>query len=355
MQPTFNMFESADVISNAGNLSKLFNLLRNRTWMANRYDVELRGDALLISRWNDDPDLSRSFGCGAGFERETCRYDPSADPILQRSASHHRVVSYRFGGLQCVVQAEADAYHCECNHSFTSQPPNPKHKKQRSDPSPLSHAQRSANPRRPFVHPRTRFRSCTSTAALQALALDDPGDSPAFSAAAAAAAAAKPTPTSTATTTAMAAATVTTTPSPTLKIHHLGGPIPARCLVEIKTQHATAPVYATPEAQLYFARRTQLYLAEHRRGRFAPSPDLAVRDMTGELRVWERKEQDMLRRLAGLLREVRQRARVLRESGVERLSLVCEGDGSGRLEGVRVRIGERREEGNGLLPAGRYA
>ncbi|KAK4039418.1 hypothetical protein C8A01DRAFT_16606 [Parachaetomium inaequale] len=324
MQPTFNLVDSVDVVSNANNLRKLFSLLSNDMRSSDRYDIEMKGSTLLLSRWNDDPNLSHSFGCGAGFERETCQYTPEDDPVLQGSLSHHRVVSYSFGGLQCVVQSEVDAYYCDCDHSETPAAPilsTPKHKKALSDPSPLPRYHQS----RPSPNPQTtRFSPSTAFAALT---LDDPGDSPAFTAA---------TP-------------PTTVPSPTLRVHHTGHTIPAPCLVEVKTQNARTPPRSTYEEQLYFSRRTKLYLAHHEKGLFTPGPDLVVRDMTEDLEVWEKEHQVTLRKLAALLRVVRERVSALRAEGIEKVSLVCECDGKGWDGGVRVRLCERGE-GEGLLP-----
>jgi hypothetical protein len=312
-QPTFDILDDTDVISNASNLRKLFDLLRNKTWIAERFDIEMRGGTMLLSRWNDDPNLSHSLGFGAGFERATCHYAPDDDSIIQGSASHHRVVMYRFGGLQCVVQSEVDAYYCDCDHS--------------KSPFPLTPAGSQSE----GETPHSDGRNLPPTNAFTALSLDDPDDSPSPTAAATPATA--------------------STPSPTLRIHHIGRSIPSHCLVEVKTRNAGLIALSTPEAQLYFSRRTKLYMAQHEKGVFTPGPDLVVRDMTRDLEVWEEKEQVTLRKVTALLRLVRERVRALKERGVERVSLVCEADGTGRDEGVKVRLCERMGgEGKRLLP-----
>ncbi len=184
MQPEFNLFDSVDLITNAGNLRKLFDLYSNDLRMAVRFEVELRGSTLLLSRWNEDPDLSVSYGHGAGFEKETCKYAPEDHSILQDSASHHRVTSYWIAGLHCVVQSEVDAYHCEHNHDHdhdsdqdhADKPASSAHKKTLSDtlPSLLQTRQFSHHTR-----PRCRPRPSGATA-FTLLTLDDPGDSPTF-------------------------------------------------------------------------------------------------------------------------------------------------------------------------------
>jgi hypothetical protein len=339
MEPTFGMLDASDVISNASNLRKLFDLLRNRAWIAERFDIEIRGRTLLLSRWNEDPHLSGSLGFGAGFERATCHYAPGDGPVIRGSASHHRVVTYRFGGLQCVVQSEVDAYYCDCRHSES--PSLPTLADCADEKAQFDTLAFSFNPLAPSFGPlassgeRNILPSpqpvLPPTIAFAALSLDDRDEDPSPAAA---------TPLAT-----------TTTPSPTLRIHHIGRNINSSCLVEVKTRNAGSIAMSTPEAQLYFSRRAKLYMASHEKGVFTPGPDLVVRDMTADLEVWEKEEQVTLRKLAALLRMVRERVRVLKERGVVRVSLVCEGDGTGRGEGVRVRLCERvGGEGGGLLP-----
>ncbi|KAJ4286587.1 hypothetical protein N0V88_007949 [Collariella sp. IMI 366227] len=271
MQPDSNVFESADVVSNSSNLHKLFYLLKNTHKMEERYDLEMRGKTLLLSRWHADHARSNSFGCGAGFERDTAQYGSEDDPVLQQSESHHRVVSYDFGGLRCVVQSEADAYYCHCNHSQNSKPAKPpKHKKIHSDPLSM----RRTSPRNTSTKPLSR----SPVTAFAALTLDDPGDTPAFAA--------------------RDQATVrTTTTSDTLKVHHTGRNIPCSCLIELKTQKIENKPLYPPETQLYFTRRMKLYVAYHKKGVFFHGPDLAVEDVRDRLRTWERREQATLRKL----------------------------------------------------------
>jgi hypothetical protein len=327
MQPTLNIFNLADVVSNAGNLRKLFELLSNTTWMLDRYDVEVRGNTLLLSRWNGDPDLKRSYGRGCGFERETCRYCPGDDPAVQRSASHHRVVTYDLGGLQCVVQAEVDSYSCACHHAEEPSTPiktNPARKKDYSD---IQH---------PLPSPPADF---TLPAAFSALTFGDPGSSPTFTPAMLPFALPPSPP------------PAYITPSPTLRIHHVGRHIPIDCLVEIKTQNGHGPPRFTQEPQLYFARRTKLYLAKHKKGVFAGGRDIKVTDKKAELEDWEAREQATLQKLAALLVSVREGVRVLGPSVMGGMSLVCESDGSGRDKGVSVKFCARVDgEGGWLLP-----
>jgi hypothetical protein len=366
MQPTMDIFDSADVVSNASNLRKLFHLLSNKTETAERYDLEWRGKTLLLSKWGGDPSLLHSFGCGAGFEKETCHYAPDDDAILQRSTSHHRVVSYRFAGLQCVVQSEVDAYYCSCDHSerptapiaIPSAPiPIPSQKKKKKRPSSQSYSPSSwrATPS-PLPSPPKHQHSPSSAFAL--LTLDDPGDSPTLQAAKPALSPLRPpTPPPDPPTTPTPIPIPTTKPTTktaTLLIHHTGTNIPSPCLLEVKTQRLYSPPAFTPSAQLYFARRTKLYMAQHKRGLFDPQQALLVEGQVQDLGEWEAREQGTLRRLAGLLRVVRGRVERLAAGGerrVERVSLVCLCDGRGGDEGVVVRLFERGGGGR-LLPEG---
>lgn len=149
-------------------------------------------------------------------------------------------------------------------------------------------------------------------------------------------------------------------------IHHAGRRIPARCLLEVKTQAARgSPPARGPDAQLYFSRRAQLHVAQHRDGVFVPPAPLPGLErgldledpaaLGRRLARWEAREQATLRRLAGLLWLLRATVRALAAAGggggVRRVALVCRCDGSGDGEGgVEIRVYERGEQDAGLLP-----
>ncbi|KAK3898130.1 hypothetical protein C8A05DRAFT_19230 [Staphylotrichum tortipilum] len=340
MQPGLDLLSSTDILSNAGNLRKLFDLLSNEQRMSARFELELRGDTLLISRWGGDPDLRHSYGRGVGFERATCQYDDDDDLVLHNGASHHRVVAYTFGGLRCVVQSEVDAYFCRGHnhHDHTAPSPQPS----TSIPLPITAPTIPTGPRPP-TSPTKPNRALTHKKTLSdplplrpsrfsLLALDDPGNSP-FSPA--------PPP--------------STRPSPTLLIHHTplitSGEtgtklIPPDCLLEIKTRNALSLPFSTSSAQLYFARRTQLFSAAHRWGVFTPP----LEDMTRQLGEWEGEMAGRLGEVVRLLRGVREQVAGLeaREGKGGRWALVCEGGG----EGGEVKMGLWRRDGGegGLLP-----
>ncbi len=102
---------------------------------------------------------------------------------------------------------------------------------------------------------------------------------------------------------------------------------------------------------MFFSPRNKLYSTQHENGVFPASSKLAVEDKTEHLKAWERREQDRLKEVAGLLWLVREKAGWwMREKGVKKLALVCECGGRGWKGGVSVSLCERvREEGEGAL------
>ncbi|KAK4131525.1 hypothetical protein BT67DRAFT_387832 [Trichocladium antarcticum] len=321
MRPDVDLLATADMVSNAGNMAKLLRLVQNTRVAEERFDLEWRGGTLLLSRWNDDPKLSGSCGFGAGFERATCRYARGDEAVLRHSASHHRVVSYCFAGLTCVVQSEVDAYWCGC-HASLPRPRLPRMRRRQSLPRPrllrMRRRQSLPRPRLLRIRPRQSF--------LQPR-LPRPAPCPC-----------PPRP----------PRLHTTTAAP-LHMHRAGRAIPARCLVEVKTHARGSSMWVAPEPQLYFGRRTQLFVAQHKRGEEEDGGEVV--DMTAGLAAWEAQEQAALQRLAALLRALRARVEGLARRGVARVSLVCVCDGSGRDDGAGMRLFERTD-GEGLLPPG---
>ncbi|KAK0646769.1 hypothetical protein B0T16DRAFT_493683 [Cercophora newfieldiana] len=372
MDPYFD-FDKTALVTNASNLRKLFHFFRNEHRVIERFDMEFRRSTMFMSKWNGDPSLNSSMGHGAGFERKTCRYpyDSDKDATLRVSASHHRVVRYRFSGLDCVIQSEVDAYHCSCDHSSSTSSkaiPTPTasraqtptsisgtddgvwttatRRRRRSSatassfraPSspPLSASSASRSPKLrpkkekvPPPSPSTNFgfsaapsmsmSTSPSIFNFGSLPLDDPGDSPRFSSA-------QPEREPPGTT-------------QTLHVHHIGVSIPSPCLLEVKTASASAPTTFTPEAQLYFSRRRKLYTAKHKAGVFVPEGVAFEEDKTEDLMRWERENQAILGKMGALLRMVWWKVRTLSREGVERVSLVCESDGEGELGRLKAELG----------------
>lgn len=340
MNPELDVFGAADVMCTAGVLYQLFRIFDNKTSCEQRFDIEWRDKTLLLSKWSKDPSYDYTGGCGAGFEHATCDYPAHADDILKHSRSHHRVIFYRFAGLKCIVQSEVDAYCCSCDHSpassppLTTSPPKPDKKQTLSD----------SFSRPPTLWQQRKHKSNSLTLSnswFSILTLDDPGDSPSI-----------------------APSSAETPPPPPLdlvghtplQIHRTkSAHIPLDCLIELKTQSPNRPQQHTPHAQLYFSRRSKLYVGLHEKGLFKPAggEDSGVKDETMELRNWEqsREVQDVLGKVGRLLEVVRERVRELEGSfdftsgegskGKKGLSLICSSDGSGTEEGVEVGLWER--------------
>ncbi|KAK5655301.1 hypothetical protein OQA88_5868 [Cercophora sp. LCS_1] len=347
MNPRLNIFDIAEVVSNASNLRKLFHFFKNGHHLTERYDLEWRRGALFISKWFDDPSLQSSMGYGASFEKVTCRYDSRLDhPLLRISTSHHRVVRYKFAGIDCVVQSEVDAYCCGCNHqgivpqTETLSKHQHQHQHQANQVGvPDGFITPSRKGRRPSVsstsssykarNQRNRAGSNASSLSssptfnFRALAIDDPGHSPNLPSA---------------------------KESTTLKVHHLGRHVPSKCLVEVKTCREGVQPSFTPEAQLYFSRRTKLYTAKHRGGVFSPDQGRAIlEDKDADLKKWEATHQAALGKIGALLRMLWRRVRDLDGRGVEGVSLVISGDGAGPDGTVKAEL--YTGEGRRLLPA----
>jgi hypothetical protein len=335
--PSLSILESTDVLSNAGNLTELFRLVRNSPGrLIQRLEVDVigNGNTLAFSRWDQDPQLWRRHGYGVWFEHETCWHDEDEDEVVKRSASHHRVMSYSFGGLRCLIQAEVDGFYCACGKWG-----HPKFSEDKMDvdldiPSPPPSLWRSrrfsslsSSSGQSCPSPRPSLASSPPSSRFSVLSLDDPGDSPSV----------KPI-------------APVTNPSPTLAIHHTGRRVPSRCLVEVKTKNIGTFSLDTYEEQLYFARRAQLYVAGHARGVFFPDKSGKNVQKRGcdygnsGMREWECRMQRTLKTMVALLMAIKERVAALKEKGETKLSLICENDGTGSDAGWRVRIC-RREDG----------
>ncbi|KAK0623752.1 hypothetical protein B0T14DRAFT_602262 [Immersiella caudata] len=358
MDPFFE-FDKSALVTNASNLRKLYHFFDNKHRVIERFDMEFRRGTLFMSKWNGDPSLSSSMGHGAGFERKTCRYPyDDSDALLRVSASHHRVVRYRFSGLDCVVQSEVDAYYCACDHSTSSTKSTPS--RAATPPTPTdsgtwttatrrrrrSSAATSSPPRSPNLAPRPKTLksptpplssshsySTSPTFNFSSLPLDDPGHSTSYS----------PAPIK-----------PPTERTPTLQIHHLGHSIASPCLLEVKTASSSCPATFSPMAQLYFSRRRKLYTARHKIGVFTPESAKMEEDKSDDLNRWERENQVVLGKMGALLRMLWWRVKELGREGVEGVSLVIEGDGEGEEGELKAEVFGFGEEGMvRLVPPGR--
>ena len=368
MDPYFDFFAKTTLVTNASNLRKLYHFFYNRHRVVERFDMEFRRKTLFISKWNGDPSLSSSMGHGAGFERKTCRYPyDDNDVMLRVSASHHRVLRYRFSGLDCVVQSEVDAYYCDCDHSppavsravatpLSRTPTSPlendagtwttaTRRRRRSSTasfrapsSPPLSSPSSSSSRSPRLRHKAAPSPSTSPTSIfkfSSLPLDDPGHSPSY--------------TSSHSHHPSAPSNSSSSSTPTLRIHHLGRDIPSPCLLEVKTASSSAPVTFAPDAQLYFSRRKKLYTARHKAGVFHPDGATLQEDKGADLEAWEGENQAVLGKMGALLRMLWWRVKDLSQEGVEGVSLVCESDGEGEGGLLSAEL-YTRGEGGGLVP-----
>ncbi|KAI0127565.1 hypothetical protein BJ170DRAFT_595427 [Xylariales sp. AK1849] len=276
MKPDFNLF-TADVVCNVGILDQLFKWLNYPSETQKRFDMEWLNDTLFISRWLEPKEFEFRYGRGGSYEQRTRKFEGK----LHHSASHHRVHSYNFGGLKCVVQSEIDSYSCGCHTS----------------------------PRAPKAR-KVKFSNM-----FDRLALDDTGDGN------------------------YSSGTV-----PTVKVRHVGRYIPLGCLLELKTRKLKRGFHDNPcwgaEAQLYFSQQTRLYTAFYHETKFRPGS--VIKDKAEDLPIWEETEQQGLGRLVGLLNELIRLAKELAASqGVSKTAIVFDYDGvTRRLEHYRRRGGE---------------
>jgi hypothetical protein len=123
MNPTVS-FQNVDVVTNRNSLRKLFNFISGRSYSDFRIDIHMVKNTLFLTRRekNIREVLHGSQGSfGHGFERACV----TQSEHLQDSTAHHRVISYLFGGIRCVVRFEVDAYKRDCGDppkdSFLSQ------------------------------------------------------------------------------------------------------------------------------------------------------------------------------------------------------------------------------------------
>lgn len=108
MRPDFN-FMNVDLISNRNSLRKLFGFVTGRLHRSFRIDLQMVHETLfLIRREQHVREIVRATsnsGFGHNFEREFS----TPQPGLENSISHHRVVRYALGNLNCVIRFEVDA------------------------------------------------------------------------------------------------------------------------------------------------------------------------------------------------------------------------------------------------------
>ncbi|OAG12103.1 uncharacterized protein CC84DRAFT_67352 [Paraphaeosphaeria sporulosa] len=120
-------FDDIDIVTRRNSLRKLLDFAAGKAIDPFRMDLHMVNDTLFISR----KEASAAFmihgahNSGHGHNFETRFTKPGNG--LNQSHSHHRVVRYLLGHLNCVVQFEVDAYYDDDDgrHSGPSQPQDP--------------------------------------------------------------------------------------------------------------------------------------------------------------------------------------------------------------------------------------
>ena len=108
MRPDFN-FIDVDLVANRNTFRKLLNFAEGRARESFRIDLQMVENTLFMSRRErkTTENLKRSKDPCFGHSFETAFSVPQSG--LENSTSHHRVINYTLGNLNCVVRFEVDA------------------------------------------------------------------------------------------------------------------------------------------------------------------------------------------------------------------------------------------------------
>ena len=249
MAPDFDV-SGVQLVTELNNLRRLLRaVLGEPPLQPFRIGLELMHDTLFMSRWTTElrhAPNNPSIGYGHSFERACCSYD---EP-LQASASHHRIISYTLGGLNCLVQYDANAYHCDCHG------------------------------------PGTELDSSASTPEGQQ---PEGGD----------AAEDEPSPA-----TASTPMTAQMQTASGLTIRRMGSPITSSCLLELKTAKANAngkDHVIDPLPKLWLSLQTRLLAAKHKEGVFEPG---TLKRLEHNVQAWRREHQAPLQQFVAVLKQI---------------------------------------------------
>lgn len=114
MQPGFDMQPIA-LVTDRNGLRKLLDFASGKggNW---RIDVDVVGNTMFFTRWEASRIRiltgSPNSGYGHSFEEAFTSFDDD----LKDSMSHHRIVRYTLGGIECLLRYEADAYVEDASH-----------------------------------------------------------------------------------------------------------------------------------------------------------------------------------------------------------------------------------------------
>lgn len=103
--------KTLDVVTDRNNLRKLLRVISQDSFEPFRIDIELVGNTLLLTRWESDTEEYITEFRGFGHEFEKAFTTPKTVARGQTSSGHHRIIQYKFGGLQMLVRFETDAHY----------------------------------------------------------------------------------------------------------------------------------------------------------------------------------------------------------------------------------------------------
>lgn len=106
MNPTVR-FSDVDIVINRNTLQKLYKFASFKRGTAFYVDLDMVQKTLFISRREAKAKTTQCSGYGRNFEAVFTTQDPQ----LPQAEGHHRVIRYKFGGLNLVVRIEADGYY----------------------------------------------------------------------------------------------------------------------------------------------------------------------------------------------------------------------------------------------------
>jgi phage anti-repressor protein len=106
MNPTVR-FNNIDIVVNRNTLQKLFNFFSFKRGQAFHVDLDMVKNTLFIGRREAKAKTKQYSGYRRNFEEAFT----TEDPQLPESQGHHRIIRYRFGGLNLLVRIEADGYY----------------------------------------------------------------------------------------------------------------------------------------------------------------------------------------------------------------------------------------------------
>lgn len=261
MDPDIN-FKATKLVTNRRCLQMLFEFASGNHFQDFRIDLHMVHDTLFLTRRTKKGYfVANAYGntkVGSNFESAFT----SSEPGLEDSSSHHRVVRYSLGNLNCVVRFEADACH---------------ERKENKESETMD--QRCVN-----------FFSSQGEEDLRAKC-EQLSSPPELLKAAASEKEA-----------------VTTDVSPHTSVVLGGRIVPSSSMAEMKTYQGEDFYVEKHLPQLWFGRTSNLLVGNHTDGKFRR---LETMNVARQLLRWETTHQEELRKLTWLITELREITRTI--------------------------------------------